>query len=91
MLPAEHPNDYFKQKKTPMFPFESDFNKHKPINQDEATRRLSLTSGADFCYTTPTGSLPQSLQRPNNLVGSFVSGFAPEAQSSEQFPVISAT
>jgi hypothetical protein len=64
-----------------MFPFESDFNKYKQITEDEATRRLSLISGAGFCYTTPTGSLPQSLQRVNNLVGGFVSGFAPEAQS----------
>lgn len=64
-----------------MFPFESDFNKYKQISLDEATRRLSLISGAGFCYRTPMDSLPQSLQRVNNLVGCFVSGFAPEAQS----------
>lgn len=65
----------------PPFPFESDFDKYKEISQDEATRRLSLISGAHFCYTAPTGSLPQRLQKVNNLVGSFVSGFAPGAQS----------
>ncbi|MFZ5495498.1 MAG: hypothetical protein ACOZE5_09215 [Verrucomicrobiota bacterium] len=64
-----------------MFPFESDFNKYIQISQDEATRRLSLISGANFCYTAPTGSLPKSLQRVNNLAGCYVSGMAPGAQS----------
>lgn len=64
-----------------LFPFEPDFSRYKEISQDEATRRLSLISGANFCYTAPTASLPQSLQRVNNLVGSFVSGFSPGEQS----------
>lgn len=64
-----------------MFPFESDFTKYKQITEGEATRRLSLIAGTEFCYATPTGSLPESLQHVKNLVGSFVSGFAPGAQS----------
>jgi hypothetical protein len=64
-----------------MFPFESDFSRYTQISEEEAKRRSSLISGADFCYQSPTGILPDSLQRVNNLAGAFVSGFFAPASS----------
>ena len=64
-----------------MFPFESDFDRYSKISEQDATQRLSLISGAGFCYNAPIASLPQSLQRVNNLVGSYVSGCSPAAGS----------
>ena len=64
-----------------MFPFETDLRKYTQISEEEATKRLSLISGANFCYETPTGSLPGSLQKMNGLAGAYVSGFFEGAKS----------
>ena len=63
------------------FPFSPNFAKYTQITEDEATRRLSLISGAGFCYRCPITGLPTSLQKVNDLVDAFVSGLSPSTPS----------